>query len=59
MFLGIWLLPTLLGGVTEVLQAYCTNGNRNGEWLDFVANIVGSTLALIIGTLLVGYFSKH
>lgn len=45
MFLGIWLLPTLLGGVTEVLQAYCTNGNRNGEWLDFVANIVGSTLA--------------
>ena len=59
MFLGIWLLPTLLGGVTEVLQAYCTNGNRNGEWLDFVANVVGSTLALIIGTLLVRYFSKH
>ena len=46
MFLGIWLLPTL-------------NGNRNGEWLDFVANVVGSTLALIIGTLLVRYFSKH
>ena len=59
MFLGIWLLPTLLGGVTEVLQAYCTNGNRSGEWLDFIADIIGSTIALAIGTLLVRFLSKQ
>ena len=59
MFLGVWLLPTLLGGAIELLQAYCTNGNRSGEWLDFVADMVGCSLALVIGTLLVRYLSKR
>ena len=36
MFLGVWLLPSLLGGAIELLQAYCTNGNRSGEWLDLL-----------------------
>ena len=59
MFLGVWLLPSLLGGAIELLQAYCTNGNRSGEWLDFVADTVGCTIALIIGTLLVRFLSRH
>ena len=59
MFLGVWVLPTLLGGAIELLQAYCTNGNRSGEWLDFVADMVGCSLALVIGTLLVRYLSKR
>lgn len=59
MFLGVWLLPSLLGGAIELLQAYCTNGNRSGEWLDFVADMVGCTIALIIGTLLVRFLSRH
>ena len=59
MFLGVWLLPSLLGGAIELLQAYCTNGNRSGEWLDFVADMVGCTIALIIGTLLVRVLSRH
>ena len=59
MFLGVWLLPSLLGGAIELLQAYCTNGNRSGEWLDFAADMVGCTIALIIGTLLVRFLSRH
>ena len=59
MFLGVWLLPSLLGGAIELLQAYCTNGNRSGEWLDFIADIIGSTIALAIGTLLVRFLSRH
>ena len=59
MFLGVWLLPSLLGRAIELLQAYCTNGNRSGEWLDFVADMVGCTIALIIGTLLVRFLSRH
>ncbi|WP_315313814.1 VanZ family protein [Prevotella pallens] len=59
MFLGVWLLPSLLGGGIELLQAYCTNGNRSGEWLDFIADIIGSTIALAIGTLLVKFLSKR
>ena len=55
----VWLLPSLLGGAIELLQAYCTNGNRSGEWLDFVADMVGCTIALIIGTLLVRFLSRH
>ena len=46
-----WLAPLLMSGLLEILQANCTNGLRNGEWLDFIANSIGCTLALAIGTL--------
>lgn len=42
-----------MGGVIEILQAYCTGGRRSGEWLDFAADALGSTIALLIGILLV------
>lgn len=48
-----WLLPVVMGGVIEILQAYCTGGRRSGEWLDFAADALGSTIALLIGILLV------
>lgn len=44
------LLPALMGGLIELLQAYCTNGNRSGDWLDFLANATG---ALIITTIVI------
>lgn len=53
-----WLLPTLMGGLIEVLQAYCTDGRRSGEWLDFAADAIGTTIALAIGTLLVKWRTK-
>ena len=43
-----WVLMTLMGGLLELLQAYCTGGRRSGEWLDFVADGLGSTLALLL-----------
>lgn len=54
----IWLFPIAMGGIIEVLQATCTGGRRSGEWLDFVADGIGSTLALLIGILLAKYYTK-
>ena len=54
----VWLIPIAMGGIIEVLQATCTGGRRSGEWLDFVADGIGSTLALLIGILLAKYHAK-
>ena len=42
----------IMGGVIELLQAYCTGGRRSGEWLDFAADAAGVILAACAGTLL-------
>lgn len=52
LFAWAWLAPWLMSGLIEVLQATCTGGRRSGDWLDFVANGVGVTLAAAIGILL-------
>ena len=54
----VWLIPVIMGGLIEILQSNCTNGNRSGEWLDFYADAIGSTIALVIGILLVRYHAK-
>lgn len=54
-----WLLPVLMSGLIEVLQATCTGGRRSGEWLDFAANTVGATIGVAIGTLLAAYLSRR
>ena len=41
----------LLGGVMELLQAYCTT-TRSGEWLDFWADSIGVLLGYIVGLLM-------
>lgn len=46
-----WLAPTLMGGLIELVQAYCTT-NRSGEWLDFLADAVGVTLGATVGLLI-------
>ena len=51
-------MPIIMGGLIEILQSYCTNGNRSGEWLDFLADAIGSTIAVLIGILLVRYRAK-
>lgn len=47
-----WLLPVVMGGLVEIVQATCTDGVRNGDWLDFLADAIGSTVALLIGCVL-------
>lgn len=49
---GAWLLPALMSGTIELAQAYCTNGHRSGDWLDFYANAFGCTLALVLAIAL-------
>lgn len=53
LFVFAWLLPVLMSGLIEFLQATCTGGRRSGDWLDFAANAVGATLGAAIGMLLV------
>lgn len=47
MIIGAWLLPVVMSGIIEVLQENCTGGNRSGEWMDFAANTLGCTLAMV------------
>lgn len=46
--LWAWLAPMLMSGLIEILQATCTGGRRSGDWMDFCANAVGCTLALLV-----------
>ncbi|PTL32377.1 VanZ-like protein [Prevotella sp. oral taxon 376] len=58
----IWLpallAPILMGGLVEIVQATCTNGARSGEWIDFLADVIGVALGQAIGILLARCFSK-
>ncbi len=49
-FFWAWLMPILMGGLIELVQAYCTT-NRSGEWLDWLADGVGVTLSIGVGLL--------
>ena len=52
LFAFAFAAPIIMGGVIELLQAYCTGGRRSGEWLDFAADAAGAILAACAGTLL-------
>lgn len=47
-----WLLPVLMGGLIEIVQATCTNGVRTGDWLDWFADAIGATIGLFFGLLM-------
>ena len=59
LLLWAWLAPITMGGVLELLQAYCTFGHRNGDWLDFAANTTGCTLIGIIGFAITAIMKKR
>ncbi len=52
LFVLAWAAPIIMSGIIELLQEYCTNGRRSGDWLDLAANATGVTLAAVIGMLL-------
>ena len=58
LFFYAFLLPILMSGLLELLQAYCTAGHRNGDWLDFVANSLGVTLGAVFGLVVNLLFFK-
>lgn len=58
-FLWIFIAPTLMGGLIEILQENCTNGMRSGDWMDFLADAAGVVIAQLIGIPLAMYFSTR
>lgn len=54
-----WLMPLLMGGAVELVQAYCTGGRRTGDWIDVIANALGCTLALVVGVATTWEKQKH
>ena len=58
LFFWAFLMPILMSGLLELLQAYCTGGHRNGDWLDFAANSVGVTLGAVFGVVVNLLFFK-
>ena len=55
---GSLLFAWLTGGLIELAQAYLTFGIRSGEWMDFLADGIGSALGLPIGILLATCHAK-
>lgn len=49
---GEWLLPVLMGGLIEIVQATCTGGTRSGDWFDWLADAIGATIGLFFGLLI-------
>jgi len=54
-FLGIFLFPTALGGIIEVMQELFTV-TRTGEWLDFLFDGVGAACGWIVALLINSLF---
>lgn len=46
-YAGAWVLTVGYGGLMEVLQATCTR-TRTGDWIDFVADIIGASVGLVL-----------
>ena len=58
LFVIAFVAPVLLGGLIEILQAYCTNGRRSGEWLDWVADSIGIIIAYALGVTLLKHIAR-
>ena len=56
--LGGMLLPFALGGPIELVQAYCTGGNRSGDVMDWLADGLGVLIGAAIGSLRVYYRAR-
>jgi len=49
-------LPVAYGGLMELLQEYCTNHLRSGDWIDWLADALGSLIGYGFCALLVRCF---
>lgn len=54
----MFLLPVIMGGLVELVQAYCTV-NRTGDWIDFLANTIGVLLGICIACLFRRCFKRY
>lgn len=51
--------PIIMSGIIELLQEYCTNGRRSGDWMDLAANATGVLSAAVIGWMIEGIRRRH
>ena len=51
------ICPALLGGVLELVQAYCTT-TRSGDVWDFIADSIGAVLGTLLGCLVRKYMVR-
>ncbi|WP_337569202.1 VanZ family protein [Hallella sp.] len=53
-FLRTWafIIPLLMGGLIEVVQATCTGGQRSGDVVDWLADGIGVLIGQGLGMLL-------
>lgn len=57
MIVTAFLLPILYGGFIEILQHYFF-APRSGDWFDFLADLLGSLVALPIALVYINYLNK-
>ena len=57
-FLWLFILPIIMGGLIEIVQATCTGGHRSGDIMDWAADAVGVVLGQLIGIPLARVASK-
>ena len=53
------MVPALMGGLIELVQAYCTGGRRSGEWMDWAADSIGVAIGAVIGILLAARLARY
>ena len=53
-----WTYVVVYGGVIELLQAWCTR-TRTGDWLDWLADMIGAMAGLIIVYIVSLGISRH
>jgi len=54
-FWSVFLFPTLLGGVIEILQGIITK-SRSGDWFDFLFDVFGTIFGWGIALLINHYY---
>lgn len=59
LFVGAFVLPWLMGGLVEIVQATCTNGVRSGDVADFLADGAGVILGQLAGMLLARVLASY
>jgi VanZ family protein len=53
-FFSIFLFPIVIGGLIEIIQEYFTP-SRNGDWFDFLFDVIGVILGWGIALLINRY----
>lgn len=57
-FVGAFLLPFLMSGAIELIQEYCTNHRRSGDWWDLAANTLGIVIMWFVARAYARY-TRH